>query len=53
MNSFYSRTLTILCLQSCLLSINVVQLANILIIFGFELTELVLKSSAHFFQVAL
>lgn len=44
---------TIFCQESGSLSADVVDLANILIILSLELTQLVLKSTAHLLQIAL
>lgn len=44
---------TIFCQESGPLSADVVDLANILIILSLELTQLVLKSTAHLLQIAL
>lgn len=44
---------TIFCKESGPLSADVVDLANILIILSLQLTQLVLKSTAHLLQIAL
>lgn len=44
---------TILSEESGSLSTDVVDLANILIVLGLDLTELVLKGTAHLLQIAL
>ena len=53
MNTWDIFILTILSLQSCPLYPNVIQLSHIFSIFALQLTQLILKSAAHFLQICL